>query len=93
MKTSAVVLALTLVSSANAAMIATAETEDPLASMHFHDDQGPCLGVARKAEFVKTGSPTIVGCWVVRAGGYVTVAWLDGDMDKVPLSALNHDVL
>lgn len=93
MKTAILSLAMLFTASANSEVIATAETEDPLASMHFHDDQGPCLGFARKAEFVKTGSPTIVWCWVVRAGGYISVAWLDGDMDKVPLSALNHEVL
>jgi hypothetical protein len=92
MKTRYVVLALALVASASdAAIIATAETEDPLASMLFHDEKGDCIGNARRAEFAKIGSASIYGCWVVRSGGYISISWLDGDYDRVPLSVLKHD--
>lgn len=91
MKTAIASLALAFSSAAHPAVIAWTETQDKSAIMNFHDEQGPCSANARKAEFVKTGSPGVVGCWVVRAGGFVTVSWLDGDFDQVPLNRLRHD--
>lgn len=93
MKTAILSLAMLFAASANAEVIATAETEDPLAAIKLHDDAGPCKGDARKAEFAKINQESTYGCWVVRAGGYISIAWLDGDFDRIPVSSLNHDAL
>lgn len=80
-------LPLLLVSVAgHAAVVGVAELQDG-ASILLQDEQGPCVGSARMASFVKAGASAVPGCWVAR-GHHIAVVFLDGDIGAVPVAAL-----
>lgn len=59
------------------------------AELLLHDDAGPCVRGARRAEYVKQGEPVIPGCWIV-AGPVLQVAFFDGDASDVPLQVVRR---
>jgi hypothetical protein len=65
-----------------------AVVDGPQGSLLIHDTTGPCMGSARFAEFVSNdGKLRIGGCWVSN-GELMQIAFLDGDMARVPIAAL-----
>src|SRR6185369_14176440 len=82
-------LLATLLTPASAATGITAEADGPDGSVIvLYEDAGPCVGGARRAEYVapdgKTKTP---GCWVATPRG-VSVAFFDGEGGAIPATAL-----
>jgi hypothetical protein len=75
----ALILALGLVGSATATLIA--EAQEGNVRVELHDVPGPCQGRALWAQY-QEGKIRISGCWVI-AGEIVQIAWLDGDVSQI----------
>lgn len=60
-----------------------AEGSDGVAAI-IHLEQGPCLGDARRAEFMQPGQPNIAGCWKMVGPGVVQMVFWDGDVLTLP---------
>jgi hypothetical protein len=73
------ILALGLVGSATATLIA--EAQEGNVRVELHDVPGPCQGRALWAQY-QEGKIRISGCWVI-AGEIVQIAWLDGDVSQI----------
>lgn len=83
-----VLLLALLAGPVRAAIVAQAEGEGG-AVVLLHDDAGPCVGAALRAEFLKPGDPPIPGCWRSTAGGAgVLVVFFDGDVVPIHASLL-----
>ena len=78
-----------LASQAFAAVVATADTEG--GRIDLHSDAGRCVGNAKRAEYIGADGEHIDGCWVVARGG-VQVAFMDGDVAQIPMSAIRKPV-
>lgn len=59
------------------------------AELLLHDDAGPCVRGARRAEYVKQGEPVVPGCWL-SAGAVLHLVFFDGDVGTVPLQAVRQ---
>jgi len=82
----AVCLALGLVGSATATLVA--EVQEGNMRVELHDVPGPCQGRALWAQF-QEGKVRISGCWVL-AGEIVQIAWLDGDVSQIAARAFRE---
>jgi len=82
----AVCLALGLVGSAAATLVA--EVQEGNMRVELHDVPGPCQGRALWAQF-QEGKVRISGCWVL-AGEIVQIAWLDGDVSQIAARAFRE---
>jgi hypothetical protein len=60
------------------------------AVINLHSDDGLCTHGAHRAEFFDPTQrlPNLTGCWAVRPNGVVTIGWLNGYVDAVPLQAI-----
>lgn len=81
----ALFLAAALAQPAAAAVIGVAEGEG--AHIDFHDDAGPCVGKALRAEHVPDKGTRVAGCWTTD-GRLVFVVFLDGEIARVPAQAV-----
>lgn len=59
----------------------------PTGNVVFYDERGMCVGEALRAEYVEQGKPTIPGCYTAQ-GPYLLVVFLDGDIARVPMQAV-----
>jgi hypothetical protein len=67
--------------------VATASTG---ATVTLHKDAGPCVNGALLAVWSSPDArETVPGCWVIR-GASVSVSWLDGDRDDIPVTELRR---
>lgn len=89
MKISGLALAALLcASSAQAELMGVVDAQNGVV-VNLHREAGPCVGGARRAEYVDVvKKQNIPGCWAVQGGGVIQVAWFDGDADAIPLSAV-----
>lgn len=59
--------------------------------LELHSDAGPCVGSARWAILIKPPE-RIPGCWILTTEG-VQIAFLDGQMARVPIQAFREPSL
>lgn len=71
---------------ASAAVIGIAEPGDGSAVV-FHDEAGPCVGGALRAEYRAKDGTNVPGCYVIR-GAVALVVFFDTDMARVPVQAI-----
>lgn len=78
-----------IATSAHSTVIQTVEAPD--GRIDLHDESGPCVNAGLRAEFTdrKTGEK-IAGCWVAVSKDLVQIAFLDGDIARVPTSAFKR---
>jgi hypothetical protein len=75
---------------ANAAIVGT--VPHPSGSfINLHDEAGPCVGDAKRAEFVAADLSKVAGCWVA-SQGFVMVVFFDADVARIPFPAVRKPV-
>ena len=52
----------------------------------LYTEAGPCMGDARRAEYVPANGPAVPGCWVL-IGTVVGVVYFDADTGQIPVAA------
>ena len=57
------------------------------AELRLFDEQGICVGNARRASYERPGAAPVAGCWVIR-GAAIAVVFLDADVGMVPAAAV-----
>ncbi len=60
------------------------------AQVLLYNEQGPCVGEARFAEYVAPDGSAVPGCWVVAGGGLVLISYLDGERGNIPYTHLKQ---
>lgn len=61
-----------------------AEARNDLGIVTLYDEQGQCVGEARRAEWMSAdGRDRVPGCWVARSGGLITISYWDGDFGRI----------
>lgn len=78
----AALLITTASSTATAEVMAEAAHGD--VRIELHTDPGPCIGAARWALYLQ-GPQRIPGCWIALDTGTIQIAFLDGDIARLPM--------
>lgn len=61
------------------------------ARVDLYAEAGPCVGDARRAEYVPKKGDPIAGCWVFTGQG-VRIVFLDGDSGTLPAAVFQKPV-
>lgn len=71
---------------AQGAIVGVAESPDG-AAIVFHDEAGPCVSGALRAEYKAKDGTTVPGCWMLN-GPIALVVFFDTDLARVPVGAI-----
>lgn len=65
--------------------------QTPQGRIELHQDRGPCQGHAKRAAYVAPNGESVGGCWITQ-GQVVGLVFLDGDVARIPIAALQKSL-
>jgi hypothetical protein len=63
--------------------------EAPHGRLSLYAEATPCVGDAKRAQWVPNKGASVTGCWTVHAGALIVV-FLDGDVARMPVGMVRR---